>query len=364
MTIVSSYNEWDPLQEVIVGSVKGAMKMPLEPLTKALFEASLSQENIRKFQSSVFTDEEIQEAEAQLDGLATILEMQGITVKRPESINYAQKVITPAFKIKSGNCSACPRDTIMIIGNRIIEASMSFRSRYFEHLAYRKLIKDYFLKGAKWVAAPKPSMFDDLYVSNYSLDDSPFDAVEHNALTEFEPSFDAASFVRFGRDIFYQLDLVTNQFAVKWLESELGNDFKFHKIKFHNKLIPTHIDTTLIPIRPGLLLVNPERPCIDGSLDFFKKNNWKVIDGLPSINKSKVHSPSVSNWISMNFLSIDEETVIVEEKEEPMIKLLESLDCKVITCPFDKVYKFGGGVHCCTVDIRRNGTLQSYFRES
>ena len=25
------------------------------------------------------------------------------------------------------------------------------------------------------------------------------------------------------------------------------------------------------------------------------------------------------------------------------------------------VYAFGGGFHCCTVDIRRAGTLKSYF---
>ena len=64
----------------------------------------------------------------------------------------------------------------------------------------------------------------------------------------------------------------------------------------------------------------------------------------------------------MNIISIDEETVIVEENEENMIKLLEEYDFKVVTCAFDKVYKFGGGFHCCTSDIRRKGTLQSYFK--
>jgi glycine amidinotransferase len=44
-----------------------------------------------------------------------------------------------------------------------------------------------------------------------------------------------------------------------------------------------------------------------------------------------------------------------------MIALMRSLGCEVIPCPFDRVYAFGGGFHCCTADIRREGTLQSYF---
>ena len=32
-----------------------------------------------------------------------------------------------------------------------------------------------------------------------------------------------------------------------------------------------------------------------------------------------------------------------------------------IPCAFRHAYKFGGSFHCATVDIRRRGTLQSYF---
>lgn len=42
---------------------------------------------------------------------------------------------------------------------------MAWRSRFFEYRPFRSLIKDYFLKGGKWTAAPKPEMSDALYVS-------------------------------------------------------------------------------------------------------------------------------------------------------------------------------------------------------
>jgi glycine amidinotransferase len=63
----------------------------------------------------------------------------------------------------------------------------------------------------------------------------------------------------------------------------------------------------------------------------------------------------------MNILMLNENTVVVEQAETPMIELMRSLGCEVVTCPFDRVYPFGGGFHCCTADIRREGTLQSYF---
>ena len=56
-----------------------------------------------------------------------------------------------------------PRDFLLIVGNEMIEAPMAWRSRFFEYRAFRTLIKEYFEKGAKWTAAPKPLMSDELY---------------------------------------------------------------------------------------------------------------------------------------------------------------------------------------------------------
>lgn len=63
----------------------------------------------------------------------------------------------------------------------------------------------------------------------------------------------------------------------------------------------------------------------------------------------------------MNILMLDERTFIVQAAETPMIERLRSPGCEVIPCPFDRVYPFGGGLHCCTANIRRSGSRQSYF---
>lgn len=41
---------------------------------------------------------------------------------------------------------------------------MAARDRYFECFAYRPIIKEYFIQGAKWTAAPKPQLLDTLLI--------------------------------------------------------------------------------------------------------------------------------------------------------------------------------------------------------
>lgn len=355
--IVNSYNEWDPLEEVIVGSVIGAAKMAFEPALSPFYPLN-SQE--RNFLGAKVNEKEVEEAQAQLDNLARVLENEGVIVQRPDTCDFCKHIKTPNFEIQFQNSSACPRDVLLVIGDEIIEAPMAQRARYFEFCAYRTLIKDYFKKGARWTTAPKPLMSNELYTPNYSTDGEYFDPDTHNSLTQFEPCFDAATFVRCGKDIFYQPDAVTNEFGAQWLQRHLGDKFRLHKMRFKDSH-PEHLDTTLVPIRPGLVLTNPERPCLDRSIDLFIENGWEVVDAPASMRNPLGYSPEVSNWISMNVLILDIDKVIVEESEEEVIKFFEKHGYKVITCPFDKVYKFGGGFHCCTSDIRRRGKLKSYF---
>ena len=69
----------------------------------------------------------------------------------------------------------------------------------------------------------------------------------------------------------------------------------------------------------------------------------------------------LSKWIHMNLLSLDEERVIVQKGEGPLVKLLISLGMKPIEVDMIEAYNFGGGFHCWSVDVRRTGKLESYF---
>jgi glycine amidinotransferase len=357
MSIVNSWNEWDPLKEVIVGTARGAAESGFEPALSPYFTTGHPG---HESGGCPVPQQVVDDAERQLDFFARLLESFGITVRRPDPIDHSIPVKTPDWASPGGHASACPRDLLLVIGNEIIEAPMAQRARYFEFRAYRGLLKEYFRGGARWTTAPKPLMSDSLYHQRDLSGHQPFDFQSGPLLTEFEPVFDAACFARCGRDIFWQPDLVSNDFGAQWLGRHLGPTFRIHRIGFREPF-PTHIDTTLVPVRPGLVLSNPERPCTSSSLDLFTANGWRIVPAPPSVRTGRAPARDVSNWISMNILMLDERTAVVEQAETPMIELMRSLGCDVILCPFDRVYPFGGGFHCCTADIHREGSLRSYF---
>ena len=53
-----------------------------------------------------------------------------------------------------------------------------------------------------------------------------------------------------------------------------------------------------------------------------------------------------SIWLSMNFLTLDPKTVIVEETEVYQNEQLDKLGFEVIPIPFRNAYPFGGSIHC------------------
>lgn len=257
---VNSHNEFDPLEEVIVGRVEGATIPEWHVSGKAVWPEKWWDMYKTKGGKS-FPQEMINEAAKDLNGLVKILEAEGVKVRRPEVTkgDFAQDIRTPDFNCKSGLYAAMPRDVLIVVGNEIIEAPMAWRSRFFEYRPYRKLIKEYFHGGAKWTAAPKPQMNDELYQN----EDTFKPGTKEFVTTEYEPVFDAAEFTRIGKDIFVQRSQVTNDFGIEWMKRHLGKEYKIHVLDFQDKNA-MHIDGTFVPLGPGKLLVNPKRPCITG----------------------------------------------------------------------------------------------------
>lgn len=358
--MASTFNEWDPLQEVIVGTVIGAQQMAFEPALGAYFEPGPS---ARTFPGGRWPAEQISEAEKQLDGLAELLRSRGVIVRRPAAFPEKAGFATPDFGVPYGNSYACPRDVLLVVGDLIIEAPMAQRGRFFEYRGYRDILLDHFTSGGRWVTVSKPLLDDSSFSPDYTTKDTHFDAIEHAVLTTRDPCFDAACFTRCGRDIFWQPDMVSNDAGAEWVRRILGSGFRLHRVEFGDRY-PQHIDTTLVPLRPKLAMINPDRPPRRDALQIFERSGWSLVTPPPSV-RAGLPAPArdVSNWIAMNVLVLDPETVLVEITEDPLAEFLEKLSFHVIRTAFDKVYKFGGGFHCCTVDLRRDGSLQSYFDE-
>jgi glycine amidinotransferase len=308
----------------------------------------------QQFGGKPFPKEQIEDAKKDLDGFVHILESEGIIVRRPDIINHNIPYATPEWNSSGGLYAAMPRDVLLVIGDEIIEAPMAWRARYFESIAYRSLIKDYFKKGAKWTAAPKPQLCDQLY--NYDYEEPINSKKMSYVITEFEPTFDAADFIKCGRDIFVQKSHVTNEFGINWLRSHLGDRYRIHILEVNDQH-PMHIDASFMPLAPGKLLLNAER--VTKIPEMFK--SWDILYApKPCMPESHILYMT-STWINMNVLMLDHERVIVEKNEETMIKALKNFGLKPILCSFRNFNTFGGSFHCATLDIRRRGVLQSYF---
>jgi glycine amidinotransferase len=346
--VVCAYNEWDPLEEVIVGTVAGACI----PCWDVALEATMPEkwwDLYRAQGGSPFPAEQVAAAEQDLTELVHILEGEGVTVRRPDPVDFARPYSTPDWSSPGGLYAAMPRDILLVVGDLIIESPMAWRSRYFEIHAYRRLLQEYFRRGARWIAAPRPALRDDLY-------DAGYDGESRFVVTEAEPTFDAADFIRCGRDLFVQVSHVTNRLGIEWVRRHLGPEFKVHEIKLAD-LHPMHIDASLTLLAPGKLMINPERvPVLPHQFqgwDILEAPQPRIPDSHPLYMTSK--------WINMNVLSLDEERVLVEREDEPMIRALRNFGMKPIPCSFLRFNTFGGSFHCATADIRRRGELKSYF---
>lgn len=347
--VVNSYTEWQPLEEVVVGRLGGGVF----PTWQASMAATMPEGSWAVFQEhggSPLPEEQVRAADEELDQLAATLREEGVTVVRPDPVDHAVPFSTAGWSSAGGLYSAMPRDCLTVVGETIVEAPMSWRCRYHEAESFRPIVKSYFRQGAKWLPAPRPQLTDELFTGA--------DPHDGWAVNDFEPVFDAADFMRFGRDIVVQRSHTTNDFGISWLQRALGDAHRIHLLDV-NDPHAMHIDATICPLAPGTLLVNPERYVPSGLFA-----GWDVIEAPKPTLPSDWPMYFCSPWVSMNLLSLDERTVVVERQEEPLIELLTEHGFRCVPVDFRHVYSFGGSFHCVTLDVRRRGGNGSYLRHA
>nr|VFK25241.1 MAG: hypothetical protein BECKLPF1236B_GA0070989_14672 [Candidatus Kentron sp. LPFa] len=143
---------------MIVGSPEQAFAAFWDPLDKLVY----SKEKIAEIERHLklyqpYPQEYIKAARAAMERFIRILEAEGVIVRRVESFDHTKSFSTPDWQTPGGFCAANLRDSFMVVGNRIIEAPMCSRSRFFEARAYRKLLNKYAKAGAQLISAGQPN---------------------------------------------------------------------------------------------------------------------------------------------------------------------------------------------------------------
>ncbi len=354
---VGSHDEWSQLEEVIVGAPYH-LDYHTDTSFRLFFYDNLGDPANREvFHRPNFKPNNRLKEEC-LEDIASfidILDQADVTVRRPEMLNHVPETKTPAWTAPMGH-AMMPRDLFLVVGDEIIETPPMVRSRYFESDLYRELFTEYFNAGAKWTAVPKSRLldrnFDYSYVARSGYDgDVPVDLFP-------EIMFDAAQIARLGRDLVFNVSTENHRMGARWLSRHLAGSHKVHVVE----ITDNHIDGKLLPLRPGVLLIRDDVN-VDAlpeglrSWDFIRYAEFEEPveleqDGVPFL---------ASQSIGINVLSLDQDHVIVQDIQQPLIRDLEKAGFTPIPCRWRHGRSLGGGFHCVTLDVRRRGELVSYF---
>ena len=330
MIRLKSNNGWDPLKTIIVGDVTGARIPPLSRSMRNFMFANLEFHQIRELCAPwVYSTKVIDETEEDLEILVETLTKESIIVHRPEKKNY-------------GWMNYCPRDIFLVLDDIILETPNVMSVREYESLAYRHILNK--LDG-RWLKAPVPQYLEE------SFD---FSDLSVPTLMNAEIMFDAPNVVRMGKTLLYQISNSGNLKGLKWLQQT----FPEYRIHPASQYSGAHMDSTIVPLRPGLVLLNGLR-CTKNNYPLIFKN-WDKIFFTDIVSTDTDDSGISSNSIGLNLLSLNEDTVIVDKNQKPLIKILKQHGINSIPLELRHARTLGGGFHCVTLDLHREGKLEQY----
>jgi len=303
--MISTHNEWDPLKKIVVGTADHANWPVNDPVFSKESEKTSWKET--PVPSGPVPQWIIDEANEDLDGLAKILTDQGVEVVRPEPMN---------FQTHDGLYNYCPRDRLLIVGDKVIDTAMMYPCRDMELQCYHDI-----LEGAEVITMPRDQGL----------------------------VLDAANILRLGPNKMLYLESASgNKAAYYWLLANLPPNTSIELCNFYAGV---HIDSTIVPLREGVVMLNASRVGFDNVPRAFE--GWQKIWVRDVVAQGFHEYPYASKWIAMNMLVVDPETVIVDRHQIELIKTLESYRFRVIPHELRHSRTLGGGFHCVTLDLIR-----------
>ena len=304
---IHSYNEWDQLREIVVGTATYANWPSNDPVFSKESEKTSWKDT--PVPSGPVPQWVIDETNEDLDGLVKILEKAHVKVRRPTDINYQES---------GGMYNYCPRDRILIAGDTVVDVAMMYPCRDQEIHAMEWLVDH----SHKFLTMPR----------------------------DLGMICDAANICRMNDKWLFLESASGNRAAAEWLAQQFP-DIDIYGCDFYSGV---HIDSTIVPLRDGIVMVNGSRINANNIPKCFL--GWEVIIVNDIVAQDFYQYPYASKWIGMNTLSIDPQTVIVDAAQTEIIKELERRKFTVIPHTLRHSRTLGGGFHCVTLDIwRENG---------
>jgi len=302
--MISSYNEWDTLRSIVVGSANYANWPSDDPVFALESEKTLWKET--PVPSGPVPKHIVDESNQDLDILAKTLVSLGVEVHRPSNRNY---------RLTGGMYNYCPRDRLLVYGNTVIDCAMMYPCRDQEIFALD-------------------------CVTNHTQNIISMPRDQGLVL-------DAANVARLGDSMLFLESASGNRAAYEWLCKQ----FPDVNIELCNFYAGVHIDSTIVPLREGLVMLNASRVTEATCPRVF--DGWNKIYVKDVVAQDFYQYPYASKWIAMNMLVVDPNTVIVDKNQPKLIKTLENWHFTVVPLELRHSRTLGGGFHCVTLDLLR-----------
>jgi scyllo-inosamine-4-phosphate amidinotransferase 1 len=306
MWMISTVNEWDPLEACVVGIATHANWPTTDPVFAEEGQRTLWKDS--PVPSGPVPQFIIDQANRELDTLSEALLRLGVTVYRPQPMNFVET---------QGMYNYCPRDRLLIWNDIIVDVNMMYPCRDQEIQNYLRLLA----QARQVVTMPRDQ---DLVL-------------------------DAANVCRLGDTWLFLESASGNRAAYEWLSAQ----FPQVNIELCNFYAGVHIDSTIVPLREGLVMLNADRVTPANCPRVFRdwQKIWVTDDMI--VPQDFYQYPYASKWIAMNMLVVNPEAVILDAAQSQLITILKKHGIDSIPLTLSHSRTLGGGFHCVTLDIRR-----------
>lgn len=303
--MISSYNEWDSLKSIVVGDATNANWPINDPVFSKESEKTTWKET--PVPSGPVPQHIIDEANEDLDILAKTLTECGVNVYRPSPMN---------FQAHDGMYNYCPRDRLLVIGSTVVDPAMMYPCRDMEMQCYFDILQ----QADRVLEMPRNS----------------------------DMILDAANVLRLNDTLLFLESSSGNKKAAEWLQAQFP-DYTIETCNFYSGV---HIDSTIVALREGLVLLNSSRVNEENCPKVFDK--WEKIYVDEVEPQGFYQYPYASKWIALNMLTVDPQTVILDKGQLALARILESKGFTVIPLELRQSRTLGGGFHCVTLDLLRS----------
>ena len=303
--MISTYNEWDPLCSIVVGDILGANWPHNDPVFAREMAASTWTESAPP--QGPVPAPIIEQTNLDLHHLINSLVQHGVEVTRPQPMDFVKD---------EGLYNYCPRDRLLVWGDTIVDCARMYPCRDQEVANYPHVLA----QAGRVLTMPRDQGM----------------------------ILDAANVMRLNDTWLFLESASGNRAAYNWL----CDNFPDVKIELCNFYAGVHIDSSITPLREGLVLLNGSR--IDDSNCPRAFDRWEKIYITDVVPQSFYQFPYASKWIAMNMLVVDPNTVIVDAAQDQLIQLLLSRNFSVIPLTLTHSRTLGGGFHCVTLDLIRS----------